>query len=50
MSQGVNSRKNLIKQIGPVWKVKVSVYFPEKNLVSGENVGIKRWKIKEILN
>ena len=50
MNQGVNSRKNVTIQIGPVWKVKVSVYFPTKHLESGENMGIKRWKIKEILN
>jgi hypothetical protein len=50
MSQDVNGRENLIKRIGPVWKIKVAVYSPVKKAKSEAKVGIKRWKIKEILN
>lgn len=50
MNQNVNSRENLIKQIGPVWKVKLAVYSPGKNELFGMKAGIKRWKVKEILN
>ncbi len=50
MNQNVNSRDNLIKPIGPIWKIKVAVYSPAKKEKSKAKVGIKRWKIKEILN
>ena len=50
MNQNVNDREHLIKQIGPVWKVRVGVYSSIKKEKSGVGMGIKRWKIKEILN
>ncbi|MBN2636204.1 MAG: hypothetical protein JXR61_08035 [Prolixibacteraceae bacterium] len=50
MSQNVNSRENLVRQTGPVWKIKVAVYAPGKLEKKGSIKGIKRWKIKEILN
>ncbi len=28
MNQNVNNREHLVKQIGPVWKVRVAVYSP----------------------
>ena len=50
MNQNVNDREHLIKQIGPVWKVRVAVYFPGMKGKNKVKEGIKRWKIKEILN
>lgn len=50
MNQDVNSKENLVKPTGPVWKIKVAVYSPVKLDKKGSIKGIKRWKIKEILN
>ena len=50
MNQNVNNREHLVKQIGPVWKVRVAVYSPVKKESRGLKMETKRWKIKEILN
>ena len=50
MNQKVNNREHLVKQIGPVWKVKVAVYSHREREKNGVVVGTRRWKIKEILN
>ena len=50
MKQKINNEENLIKQSGPVWKIKVAVYSSVRKEKNGFKAGVKRWKIKEILN
>lgn len=50
MKSNVNDGESITKKQGPVWRIKVGVYYPVFRDSKIERIEIKRWKIKEILN
>ncbi len=50
MSANVNNGESVTKRRGPVWQVKVEIFYPVFQDSKIERIEIKRWKIREILN
>ena len=50
MNQNVNKGQSLTTRGGPIWRVKVSVYYPIFEDTRIKKIETKQWKFKEILN